>query len=170
MGLTEFKHDGLSPDHLRPRYVGLSDRDIADAKRILGRLSASGPCDNSNVTRSVYERLKGEGWLLQRANRLVALRQRREKIFGKAMFGEPAWDILLVLYTAGGGVSMSRLAQMSGHSQATGLRWMNYLVDQRLITRESHPNDARSFRVLLTDKGKASLESYLSVAVELGED
>jgi len=160
----------MAVNHLGPRYVALSDRDIADAKRILGRLSAAGSCDTSNVTRSVYERVQGDSRLLQRATRLVALRHRRAKIFGKAMFGEPAWDILLVLYTAGGGVSMSRLAQMSGHSQATGLRWMNYLADQRLIARESHPNDARSFRVTLTDKGKASLDGYLSAAVELGED
>jgi len=42
------------------------------------------------------------------------------------------------------------------------------LSDQKLIKLESHPTDARSMRVLLAEKGREALDSYLTSAVELG--
>lgn len=168
--LTDPKQDRLGQDLGDREAVRLSGRDLEDARRLLRLLTeAEHEPDTPNPSRALYERLQGgSSKLQQRARQLLALRQRRTQFFGKSMFGEPAWDILLVLYSAGEGLTMNRLAVMSGVSQATGLRWMNYLTDQKFIARESHPTDARSLRVRLTEKGKAQLDAYLSDALELG--
>lgn len=164
--MTDPKQDRLGTD--QPVSVTLSGRDLDDAKRLFGLLRGAEPRPPS-VPRALYERLHGEsGQFEHRARQLLALRERRATIFGKAMFGEPGWDILLVLYTAGGGLSLNRLAQLAHVSQATGLRWMNYLADQNLVSKEQHPTDARSLRIVLTDKGRTKLEAYLSEASELG--
>jgi DNA-binding MarR family transcriptional regulator len=168
--LTDPNHDRFGTERLPAKSVTLTGRDLTDARRLFGLLSdAEGPGDGSSLARALYERLQGDCDILQqKARHILALRQRRSNYFAKAMFGEPAWDILLVLYTAGEGLTMNRLAQSSGVSQATGLRWMNYLSDQKLIKLESHPTDARSMRVLLTGKGRDALDAYLTSAVELG--
>ena len=167
--MTDPNHDRVT-EHLPEKSVTLTGRDLTDARRLFGLLSdveESG--DGSRLARALYERLRSDGDILeQKARQILALRQKRSTYFAKAMFGEPAWDILLVLYTAGEGLTMNRLAQLSGVSQATGLRWMNYLSDQKLIKLESHPTDARSMRVLLAEKGREALDSYLTSAVELG--
>jgi DNA-binding MarR family transcriptional regulator len=167
--LTDPKHDRLSAECLSAKSVTLTGRDLADARRLFELLSGAEDLgDGNSLARALYERLRSEGGMLeQKARQILALRQRRSNFFAKAMFGEPAWDILLVLYTAGEGLTMNRLAQLAGVSQATGLRWMNYLSDQKLIKLESHPTDARSMRVLLTDKGRETLDAYLDT-IELG--
>ena len=85
------------------------------------------------------------------------------------MFGEPAWEMLLLLYVTSGASrqTVSRLAQLSGASKATALRWMDYLSDRGLIARCPHPNDARTAFVNLTDQGREMLEAYLKEAVDL---
>ena len=167
--MTDPNHDRVT-ENLPEKSVTLTGRDLTDARRLFGLLSdveESG--DGSRLARALYERLRSEGDILeQKARQILTLRQKRSNYFAKAMFGEPAWDILLVLYTAGEGLTMNRLAQLSGVSQATGLRWMNYLSDQKLIRLESHPTDARSMRVLLAEKGRDALDAYLTSAVELG--
>jgi DNA-binding MarR family transcriptional regulator len=166
--LTDPNHGRFGAEHLPAKSVTLSGRDLLDARRLFGLFSdVEEPGDGSRLARELYERLRSGGGILeQKARQILALRRRRSDFFAKAMFGEPAWDILLVLYTAGEGLTMNRLAQLSGVSQATGLRWMNYLSDQKLIKLEAHPTDARSMRVLLAEKGRDALEAYLTGAVE----
>lgn len=169
MCLTDLKHDRFGVEGAQRKSITLSERDLEDARRLFGLLAeADRPGERSDLPHILYERLQSaSGRLQHKARQILALRERRAKTFGKAMFGEPAWDILLVLYTAGGGLTMNRLAQLAGVSQATGLRWMNYLADRMLIERAAHPTDARSSVVKLTEKGNASLEAFLSAAVEL---
>ena len=168
--MTDPNQDRFSAERLPAKSVTLTGRDLSDARRLFGLLSdAEEPGDGTRLARALYERLRSDcGILEQKARQILALRQSRSNFFAKAMFGEPAWDILLVLYTAGEGLTMNRLAQLSGVSQATGLRWMNYLSDQKLIKLESHPTDARSMRVLLAEKGREALDAYLTGAGELG--
>jgi DNA-binding MarR family transcriptional regulator len=164
--MTDPKQDRLSD---QPASVTLSGRDLEDARRLIGLLVNAETLLPADVPLALYERLHGEsGRLKHRARQILALRERRYRIFGKAMFREPAWDILLVLYTSGGGLSMNRLGQLARVSPATGLRWINYLSDHKLVIKEPHPTDARTFRIVLTDKGLCKLETYLSEADELG--
>jgi DNA-binding MarR family transcriptional regulator len=51
----------------------------------------------------------------------------------------------------------------------TALRWIEYLVAQKLIVRESHPTDRRAVFVELSDKGRALIELYLYETLTIGQ-
>jgi DNA-binding MarR family transcriptional regulator len=101
--------------------------------------------------------------LLDRAKKIFADRRRRARFFDVGMFGEPAWDILLVLYISeqeGGRQTISRLTENAGSPSTTILRWLYALEERGLVARESHPNDLRKIFVELTERGRDALESY----------
>lgn len=96
------------------------------------------------------------------AKTIIRRRQRRRAHLGAAMFGEGAWEILLLLYAQEDEerFKVSRLVEASGSPPTTGLRWLKYLESQKLVCRRSDPFDARAFYVELTDKGREKLDSY----------
>lgn len=137
-----------------PDFVALSGRDLEDARRLLGLLSGEAGGQPE----------LGHEVLLHHARRILAGRRRRSEYFGRAMFGEPAWEMLLLLYIGLGSIRMSAggLAHAAGYSKATTMRWVGYLEKQKLVQRELHPTDQRTFFVTLTEKGINLLELYLS--------
>jgi DNA-binding MarR family transcriptional regulator len=141
------------------RAVTLSNRDIRDAIRLLGRLAEYERMEQGN--RAIY---------IDRARRLLAERRRRIGIFGISMFGEPAWDMLLVLYTEHGRqrYTVGKLSTAAGHAPTTALRWLDYLEMHGFVRREAHPVDRRSIFVELTDKGYTALDSYFSETLAIG--
>lgn len=86
------------------------------------------------------------------------------------MFGEPGWDILLILYTEEdeSRPTISRLATAAGSPMTTGLRWLDHLESQQWICRRPHPTDGRVDFVELTDKARNALDSYFSEALTIG--
>jgi hypothetical protein len=74
----------------------------------------------------------------EEARRHFRLRRIRDQEFGSALFGEPAWDILLDLYIA---ASDPRLASVMSASLATRVstddtaRWLVLLEEQGLVER-----------------------------------
>ena len=107
----------------------------------------------------------------ERAREILRHRRRRYDLFGRSMFGEPAWEMLLRLYMLDSGQrqTLSRLAEFCGAPKTTAIRWIEYLEVQRLIRRESHPNDKRAEFVELTDRAREALELYLSETLSNGE-
>lgn len=142
--------------------VKLSRRDVEDARRLLSLLSIhdGGP----PVDGPLAQKSDGNRMLEGRARDILARRRARHEVFGKAMFSEPAWEMLLLLYVLESGPrqTISTLADLCAASKSTALRWIRYLEGQRLIQRESHPTDLRSAFVELTEKGRSTLELYLS--------
>jgi DNA-binding MarR family transcriptional regulator len=105
--------------------------------------------------------------MLARAGGLLRCRRARSRQFGSAMFGETAWDMLLTLYVSDvEAMTLSHLAQLVEAPPSSALRWIEYLEAQRLARRDAHPSDRRSALVKLTDKGRASLELYLTETLE----
>ena len=132
--------------------IRLSGQDVEDARRLLSLL-ASGEAAAPSPQKTYVER----------AREILLRRKRREQIFGKGMFGEPAWDMLLLLYVEPGRrQTVSRLAELAGLSKSTAIRWMDYLEEQKLVRRETHPTDKRSISVELSSRGRDSMETYLS--------
>lgn len=149
----------------KPQVIQLTRRDIDDAKRLLALLSgAQGKlligADDKVETPSL------DGRLQQRGLDLLARRRKRHSLFGKAMFGEPAWEMLLLLYAIGPRESVSRLAELALLSKSTATRWIDYLEGQRLVRRDAHPKDKRAIFVELTEKGRDSISLYLSETLE----
>lgn len=150
------------------KVIRLSSRDVEDARRLLSLLATN----DERITIEPPTRSPGavsadKQALLTIAKALIVNRRRRHKLFGKAMFGEPAWDMLLLLYVldAGGRQTVGGLSDLAGATRTTGLRWIEYLERQQLIWRNEHPTDRRAAFLQLTGKGRDAIELYLSETV-----
>ena len=80
------------------------------------------------------------------------------------MFGEVAWELLLMLYALDTGArqTVSTIASFLDTPKTTTIRWIEYLEQSGLIERSPHPTDKRFVFVGLTDNGKKTMELYLS--------
>jgi DNA-binding MarR family transcriptional regulator len=108
--------------------------------------------------------------LIQIAQEEYRARRSRSRLFDEAMFGEPAWDMLLALFIngrSGEKLTISRLQRFSGGSASGALRWLNYLEEQGLVERESNPYDARSALILLSERAERAMETYFSETLRL---
>jgi hypothetical protein len=93
-------------------------------------------------------------------------RRRRTKIFRTdALFGEPAWDILLDLFIAAKErrrVSVTSACIGSAVPSTTALRWIAILEKQGFLVREADPGDARRVYVKLSARGYAAMLEYFA--------
>lgn len=113
----------------------------------------------------------GSSILTSIAERELHLRTVREFDFEPALFGEPAWNILLDLY-----VEASRNRQVSVSSAClaarvpptTGLRWIAILEREKLIVRKQDNCDSRRTFVELTTKACFKMQRYLILASQTG--
>ena len=79
------------------------------------------------------------------------------------MFGEPAWDMLLHLYTAEGmALTVGKLVKLVGQPKTTLLRWTAYLEEKRFIARRDDLRDRRLVWIELAERGKNVLDGYFS--------
>jgi DNA-binding MarR family transcriptional regulator len=95
------------------------------------------------------------------AERLYAERRRREEYFPPALFGEPAWDLLLALFIAredGRNVSLSEAYDAAKVEPGQGPTLIEKLIAAGLVTRSHNRRNA----VLLTDRGMDRLSDYLA--------
>ena len=148
------------------KTVMLSGRDVQDAVRLLSLLTPEISDDDllEWKARGDQSRTVSRSDLVQMAKRMLVNRRRRAQRFGREMFGEPAWDILLVLYATEGTtrLTISRLTRLAGAPDSTALRWLIHLEEQRLVMRAIHPTDRRTAFIELTEKGRSELDAYFS--------
>jgi DNA-binding MarR family transcriptional regulator len=149
-------------DEAKDPTIALSERDAREAVRLLGLLSEAlrdpQPAAHGPTAISSEE-------LILRARIVMNSRRLRYRYFKRAMFGEPAWEILLNLYiTEGteGRQSIGRLADLVKTPLSTTARWIDYLERERLVEREPHPTDRRVIYIRLLAKARELLEAYLS--------
>jgi DNA-binding MarR family transcriptional regulator len=99
------------------------------------------------------------------AHRTFASRARRLRFFSVGMFGEPAWDMLLVLYAteqASLRHTVSSLVHLALVPSTTVLRWLDYLEREGLVARRSNSADWRDYYLEITDKAREALDAYFS--------
>jgi len=100
------------------------------------------------------------------AERLLRQRRQREACFGKHLFADPCWDMLLDLYVARKRhlrpISVSSLCIASAVPATTALRWIDTLVQEGLVVRQPDPRDKRRVLVSLTDEGSDKLDRLLT--------
>jgi DNA-binding MarR family transcriptional regulator len=154
----------MSPDLevSETRTLVLSGRELDAARLLLSQLvEERGLPPGASASRNQ---------LMRCAKAIVHRRQRRSEFFPSAMFGEPAWDILLALYTGEDQFdpTVASLAAVTCAPQSSTTRWLDYLEGQRFIVRESHPTDRRSVIARLTENGRVALEGYLSEVLTNG--
>lgn len=89
-------------------------------------------------------------------------RERREH-FSPAMFGEPAWDLLLLSYihhAEDEPLALSQAAELIGHPLTTTIRWVEYLEQCGLMQRQRQEGDRRVVIISPTLRALAKVEDY----------
>jgi len=144
--------------------VELSAADAQEIARLLGLLLRRQvvPSDLSALGFG-HQKPSGRSELIEMAGMLLSESRRRSEHLNPVMFGEPAWEMLLVLYISdfeGCSETIGKLVRSIGVPQTTALRWIDYLEKERLITREAHPRDRRTVVIEITEKGREKLDAY----------
>ena len=88
---------------------------------------------------------------------------KRDSIFGADLFEDPAWNIMLDLYSStlhGRTVTVSDLCVASGTSATTALRRLGTLVDLGLIKRIADVSDRRRVLVVQTELGRQAMDQF----------
>jgi len=96
---------------------------------------------------------------------VIANRQARAKFFDPALFGDPAWDMLLDLTAAhgeGAQVSVTSLCIASGVPATTALRWVTQMVETGIFRRVPDPADKRRAFIALSDRSLAGMAGYFA--------
>jgi hypothetical protein len=99
------------------------------------------------------------------AERLYAERRRRDALFPPGIFGEPAWDLLLAMFTArerGQPMILCRAYKAAGVSDTTGRRLLDRMEEEGLITRRRAPRSRKMRIVELTESAVERLADYLA--------
>jgi DNA-binding MarR family transcriptional regulator len=97
------------------------------------------------------------------AKHFYLMRRERSRFFKQYMFGEPAWDMLLLLYSwdeARRPLRAKDLALGAGVASTTALRWQERMVREGWIERRPHPIDHRVIEVHLTASARTQLEQF----------
>jgi hypothetical protein len=96
---------------------------------------------------------------------MIANRQARGRFFDPALFGDPAWDMLLDLTAAHGEgtqVSVTSLCIAAGVPATTALRWLTQMVESGIFLRVPDPADRRRAFIALSDKALAAMAGYFA--------
>lgn len=150
-------------DEETPKGVMLSGNDIRHVIRLLELLAFSE--GGTRLTRRNPSPAISRENLIAVAKFSHLVRQHRCDHFSPAMFGEPAWDVLLALYLAennGTVPTVSSLAKAARIPLTTAIRWIDYLEEKRLIERQRSSDDGRASTVILSADGRARIEGYFA--------
>lgn len=96
---------------------------------------------------------------------LIANRQARARFFDGALFGDPAWDMLLDLTAAhgeGARVSVTSLCIAANVPATTALRWLTQMVESGIFLRLPDPDDKRRAFIALSDRSLAAMTGYFA--------
>lgn len=107
--------------------------------------------------------------LLKLAQAIIEARRVRTHDLPPAIFGEPAWDMLLTLFAdarSRQGETVSNLGLSSGTPATTALRWIDYLEREAFVIRRPSPTDKRVVLIELTDKARNALGVYLTKVID----
>ena len=96
---------------------------------------------------------------------VIRQRQARMRFFDGALFGDPAWDMLLDLTASRAehqAVSVTSLCIASGVPATTALRWVKQMVDVGLFERTEDESDKRRAFIALSDKAADAMAQYFA--------
>lgn len=97
------------------------------------------------------------------AKNLVTERRVRDAYFSPALFGEPAWDILLALQIDGANAHRVTLSALPIPSpSSTAHRHIVKLQDAGLVECWREASDLRCRRIKLTPSGAQAMQGYLA--------
>lgn len=119
----------------------------------------------ARALRANAQREPSRNELCQLACRMYDARRARDKMLNRALFGEPAWDMLLALYclpARGYLMTVTALTYSADVPQTTGHRWQKVLQSEGLIERGPAGADHRKQTLRLTEMGRSLMDAYLT--------
>jgi hypothetical protein len=148
-----------------------SEEKISRARELLAELAKQIDASCDFDFKSSSEPVPAETRLLVTAKAWQRANAVRRAFFNNAetLFVDPAWEILLDLYIQdreGGRVSVSSACIAAQVPATTGLRWLERLQRDGLISRAPDPRDGRKVYVALTGDAIARVERCLAGAAE----
>jgi DNA-binding MarR family transcriptional regulator len=96
---------------------------------------------------------------------IIRQRQLRTRFFDEALFGDPAWDMLLELTAAQAEdtpISVTSLCIASGVPSTTALRWIGLMTDAGLFERVADKTDRRRTFIAMTEKASNAMALYFA--------
>lgn len=96
---------------------------------------------------------------VEEARKLYDRRRAREDFFGSAMFGEPAWDILLSAYVTES-VSAAKLTGELGLPMSVVSRWVQVLESDGLVRSTRGDLMPFSASLQLSAEGRKRIDQY----------
>lgn len=106
---------------------------------------------------------------IEAVREVIRGRRLRYEFFDKALFADPAWDMLLDLFQAEIAqlrVPVTSLCGAAAVPATTALRWIKTMTDADLFRRCADPYDARRFYVELSPVAKAGMRNYFQKLAE----
>lgn len=100
-----------------------------------------------------------------RARMLLDLYNARMKFFPTGLFADPAWDMLLDLFSAElskARVPISSLCAAAEVPPTTALRWIRGMTASGLFERHPDPSDARRVFIALSRQSSAAMAAYFA--------
>jgi DNA-binding MarR family transcriptional regulator len=111
--------------------IEFSQKDRDDAVRLFTLIAG----------KSRAEQINRQIEALPIARAILEDRRLRSRMFNPSMFGEVGWELLLSLYVNDQKIprlTMGNLIKVAGTPKSTSLRWLDYLEDHGMISRQQN--------------------------------
>ncbi len=138
------------------------DARLSDIKRLFTQLAGQAEPASSGAALPPIGRL-------EIARLLLHSRALLEQEVAADLFADPALNILITLYVAGGegtDVSTSAACTAAGVPTTTALRWINALAERRMIDKRNLPSDRRFTYLELSAQTRAALDRYFDLILD----
>ncbi len=149
--------------------ISLADEIVKCAKEISDSLSVENSAESLLIKYDYInkgDKIDKNMNLISKSEKIYKSRRNRESIFNNnEIFSEPAWDILLDLFSShlrGKNVSVTSACMAANVPASTALRWMNVLEEAGLVERVNDPSDGRRTFVQVTPNAIAKLTKVLA--------
>lgn len=150
------------------KVVQLSPEEAAQTAKLLKMLLERAHADEILASAELQDGADIETGAEQRRLRMIARemylrRFARSRFLKGAMFGEPAWDMLLALYVAeltGVRYTVTQVSSYAGAPATTSLRWIDYLESHGYVVRTPSVDDRRCHNLELSDDARRDLDAY----------
>lgn len=107
----------------------------------------------------------------ERVEDILYGRRKRDQIFGKQLFADPAWDILLVLYAfhlRNRSATTMEICERAAAPHTTVIRWVHKLASEGLVIRTTDRTDKRRTLVRLSDDALAKAKELFTALRDNG--
>jgi DNA-binding MarR family transcriptional regulator len=106
--------------------------------------------------------------LASAAAEIYGMRRARDQLMPPGLVGEPAWDMLLALYSEQPGcLSLTCLCHGSGVPSSSAHRWVRALEHEGFIERTSPPHGGSAPLLSLTKMGREIVERSLKAMLRV---